>query len=56
MFDQPVIHDVQYLDRGWVCEEEPEWEAYKLQEVWLAELGVLSGFNWTHILMTDIAP
>lgn len=45
-----LIHDVQYLNRTWACNGEPEWEAYKLQEAWLEEQGVQSDFNWTQIL------
>ena len=46
-----LIHDVQYLSRDWACKENPEWEAYKLQDAWLAEHGVPSDFNWTHIFL-----
>ena len=51
-----LIHDVQYLNRDWSCKEEPEWEAYKLQETWLAEQGMQSGFNWTQILLFSRCP
>jgi len=51
-----LIHDVQYLDRNWPCKEEPEWEAYKLQEAWLSEQGVESEFNWLQIFMLSRCP
>ena len=46
-----LVHDVQYSSRDWACKEEPEWEAYKLQDAWLTENGVRSGFNWTHVYL-----
>ena len=46
-----LIHDIQYLNRTWSCNGEPEWEAYKLQEAWLEEQGVQSDFNWPLILL-----
>ena len=51
-----LIHDVQYINRGWTCKEEPEWEAYKLQEAWLAAQGVASEFDWLHIFMLSRCP
>lgn len=44
-----LIHDVQYRNRRWPCAGKAEWEAYKLQEAWLAERGIASGFNWQQI-------
>jgi hypothetical protein len=46
-----LVHDIQYLNRTWSCNGEPEWEAYKLQEAWLEEQGVRSDFNWPQILL-----
>ena len=51
-----LIHDVQYLNRKWSCKEEPEWEAYKLQEAWLAERGIPSEFNWIQIFFLSRCP
>lgn len=46
-----LIHDVQYRNRDWPCWQKTEWEAYKLQESWLAERGESAEFNWALILM-----
>lgn len=46
-----LIHDVQHLNRDWACKGEPEWEAYKLQEAWLAEQGIESRFDWMFIFV-----
>ena len=46
-----LIHDVQYRNRDWPCWQKTEWEAYKLQETWLAERGEKADFNWALILM-----
>ena len=46
-----LIHDVQYRNRDWPCWQKTEWEAYKLQEAWLAERGESADFNWALILM-----
>ena len=46
-----LIHDVQYRNRDWPCWQKTEWEAYKLQEAWLAEQGESADFNWAMILM-----
>lgn len=48
-----LIHDVQFMNRTWSCQREAEWEAYKLQELWLAEQGEVSGFNWVQILISS---
>ncbi len=44
-----LVHDVQFLNRGWDCPQETEWDAYKLQEAWLAERGIDPGFDWLWI-------
>ncbi|MDX1605644.1 MAG: DUF6647 family protein [Candidatus Competibacterales bacterium] len=46
-----LIHLVQYNSRDWPCWHKTEWEAYKLQEAWLNERGLESGFNWMDILI-----
>lgn len=51
-----LVHDVQYQNRTWSCAGKSEWEAYKLQEAWLLERGVESGFNWVQILIQSRCP
>ncbi len=41
-----LIHDIQLTNRDWDCIGQPELEAYWLQDKWLAEQGVRSGFDW----------
>ena len=51
-----LVHDVQYQNRIWSCAGKSEWQAYKLQEAWLLERGVESGFNWVQILIQSRCP
>lgn len=51
-----LIHDLQFAQRRWRCSVEPEWEAYKLQDAWLREQGVESGFSWLKIQMLSTCP
>ncbi len=51
-----LIHDVQFSNRRWLCKGETEWEAYKLQEAWLAENGLASGFDWPQIFLLSRCP
>ncbi len=51
-----LVHDVQYQNRTWLCAGKSEWQAYKLQEAWLSEHGVESGFNWVQILIQSRCP
>jgi hypothetical protein len=51
-----LVHDVQFANRQWACNQEPEREAYKLQDKWLAERGVKSNFNWLQILLLSECP
>jgi hypothetical protein len=44
-----LIHDVQSANREWYCQQQPEWEAYHLQDKWLAEHGLESSFDWLYI-------
>ncbi len=46
-----LIHAVQFDNRTWRCLGQPEWEAYKLQEKWLAERGIKANFDWLVIYM-----
>ena len=51
-----LLHDIQFSNRRWTCKGEAEWEAYKLQEVWLAERGLASGFDWPQIFLMSRCP
>lgn len=44
-----LIHDVQLGNREWDCIGAPEWEAYRLQDLWLQEHGVVLPFDWPSI-------
>ncbi|MEQ8966371.1 MAG: hypothetical protein RID91_11140 [Azospirillaceae bacterium] len=44
-----MIHHVQALDHEWWCWQASEWQAYKLQEAWLAERGIDPDFDWFFI-------
>lgn len=51
-----LIHDVQLLNRDWPCLAAPEWEAYRLQDLWLQEHGVILPFNWPEIRRLSECP
>jgi hypothetical protein len=51
-----LIHDVQLLNRDWPCLAAPEWEAYRLQDLWLQEQGVILPFNWPAIRRLSECP
>ena len=51
-----LIHDVQLGDHEWPCTGAPELEAYWLQDKWLAERGIVSGFDWRPIIMMSTCP
>lgn len=44
-----LVHDVQFTNRSWACPNATEWEAYKLQEAWMAEQGLVAEFDWLQI-------
>lgn len=44
-----LVHDVQFANRAWECPNATEWEAYKLQEAWMAEQGLVAEFDWVRI-------
>ncbi len=50
------IHAAQLQNRTYACLEEAEWEAYKLQEAYLAEHGLTSGFDWLQIYFWSKCP
>ncbi len=51
-----LLHDVQLQNREWYCLQQPEWEAYKLQDAWLQQQGVDSGFDWLYIYFLSRCP
>lgn len=51
-----LVHDVQLQNREWYCLQQPEWEAYQLQDAWLQEQGVDSGFDWLYIYFLSRCP
>ena len=51
-----LIHDVQLLNRDWPCIGAPEWEAYRLQDQWLQEQGVILPFDWPAIRRLSDCP
>ncbi|SMX22988.1 DUF6647 family protein [Boseongicola aestuarii] len=51
-----VIHAVQLDNRKWPCLGAPEWEAYALQSLWLAEHGIVPDFDWDFIYMISLCP
>ncbi len=46
-----LVHFRQFAARDWPCPQATEWEAYKLQERWLAERGIDAGLDWVQILL-----
>ena len=55
-FDRSVLlhelaHHLQVNTRHWYCPQAMEWDAYRLQETWLVEHGIQSGFYWPAILL-----
>lgn len=46
-----LVHHRQVTARHWYCDTAQEWDAYKLQERWLAEQGLDAGFYWPAILL-----
>ena len=51
-----LVHHVQLLNRGFDCPQASEWETYKLQDAWLTENDVESGFDWLLIYMASRCP
>jgi hypothetical protein len=51
-----LIHDVQLLNRDWDCAGSTEWEAYRLQDQWLQEQGVILPFDWPAIRRLSECP
>jgi len=51
-----LVHHVQMKNRSWECPQAPEWQAYELQEAWLAEQGIEAGFDWLQIYFRSKCP
>jgi hypothetical protein len=51
-----LVHAVQFDNRSWDCLGAPEWQAYKMQEAWLAEHGISADFDWLLIYMQSRCP
>jgi hypothetical protein len=61
LFDRSVllhelVHDVQLANRDWDCIGAPEWEAYRLQDQWLQEHGMIHAFDWDAIAALSRCP
>ncbi len=46
-----LVHHLQVDARHWYCPQAMEWDAYRLQETWLGEQDIASGFYWPAILL-----
>lgn len=44
-----LVHHFQFDARKWRCPQATEPEAYRLQQLWLAEHGIDAGFDWIQI-------
>jgi len=51
-----LIHHVQLNNRGYECVQAPEWEAYQLQEAYLNDHDIASGFDWLQIYFQSQCP
>ena len=46
-----LVHHRQQAAKHWYCAAAQEWDAYRLQERWLAEHGIDPGFYWPAIAL-----
>lgn len=46
-----LVHHRQVDARHWYCPQAMEWDAYALQESFLAEAGVESDINWVSVVL-----
>jgi hypothetical protein len=46
-----LVHHAQSNARHWYCPQAMEWDAYRLQEEFLAQGNIESGFYWPAILL-----
>lgn len=51
-----LVHHAQVGAKHWYCPQAMEWDAYKLQDKWLAARQIESDFNWTSILLKSSCP
>ena len=51
-----LIHAVQLGNRDWPCPGAPEFEAYWLQDKWLAQRNMDVGFDWSAIRRLSTCP
>lgn len=51
-----LTHHVLFTNRSYACLQESEWEAYKLQEAYLEENEIASGFGWLQIYFLSKCP
>ncbi|MBE9640984.1 DUF6647 family protein [Salipiger mangrovisoli] len=48
-----IVHHRQDGAQHWVCPEAQELSAYRLQDAWLAELGLQADVNWIAIVLAS---
>lgn len=51
-----LVHDIQFLNRSFRCPQAAEPEAYRLQELWLAEHGISFQVDPFFLFMTALCP
>ena len=51
-----LIHAVQLRESNWLCDQQTEWQAYKLQEAWLQDRDLDPEFNWAQIFLLSRCP
>lgn len=51
-----LVHAAQFDSLEWDCSQAAEWQAYRLQAVWLAEQGMVAGFDWADIALRSLCP
>lgn len=51
-----LVHDIQFQNRHWECNNAAEWQAYKLQDQWMTEQGLDAGLDWLRIYMWSRCP
>lgn len=46
-----LVHHIQHDAKHWYCPQAQEWDAYKLQDKWLAAHNLSGNFHWASILL-----